>query len=105
MSQFGKFPTIQKAAIIIALDNGMINRFCSEKEFLENAAGAIFADGVPEEDVRQLETFLSGLSEEDLETICCGESIEMAALETDAPFSVVEPSEKVTRLLNDIFEA
>lgn len=105
MSAIDQFPTVRKAAMLIALDNGLINRFCSEETWIGKVEGAIFADGVPQHDVRMLENFLLTLSEEDLETLCCGEHSEMVAVEANAPMSVVEPDMKVTRLLNDIFEA
>lgn len=105
MSAIDQFPTVRKAAMLIALDNGLINRFCSEESWINKVEAAIFADGVPQQDVQSLETFLLTLSEEDLETLCCGEHMEMVAVEANAPMSVVEPEMKVTRLLNDIFEA
>lgn len=105
MSAIDQFPTVRKAAILIALDNGLINRFCSEENWISKVEEAIFADGVPQQDVQALEDFLKTLSEEDFETICCGEHDEMVAVEANAPMSVVEPEMKVTRLLNDIFEA
>lgn len=101
---WAQFPTIRKAALEIAYDNGMINRGESEAEFLEKALGALCAEGVPVLDVIRLEMFLKTLNNEDLVTLCNGEHDEVVALEGDCPFSVVEPAEKVTRLLNDIFE-
>ena len=100
---WAQFPTIRKAALEIAYDNGMINRGESETEFLEKALGALCAEGVPVLDVIRLEMFLKTLNNEDLVTLCNGDDVDQAALETDCPFSVVEPAEKVTRLLNDIF--
>lgn len=105
MSAIDQFPTVRKAAMLIALDNGLINRFCSEETWIGKVEGAIFADGVPQHDVRMLENFLSSLSEKDFDTVCNGEHMEMVAVEANAPRSVLYPELPVTRLLNDIFEA
>lgn len=35
-------PAIRKAALDIAYDNGMVNRLCTEKQFLRRANAALF---------------------------------------------------------------
>lgn len=97
-------PNVRAAALLIAYDNGMINREESEQDFLEKAKEALCADGVPMMDVIELEVFLSALTEADLDTLCTGEEGEIQAIEALCPNSRVEPTQKVTRLLNDIFE-
>ena len=98
------YPTLRKAALIIAYDNGIINRQEPEAEFLENAMGALCADGVPTSEIAELEAFLATLTEEELSTVCVGFDDEVDAIEARCPNSSVEPSAKLTRLLNDIME-
>lgn len=101
---WGQYPSIRVAALLIAYDNGMVNRGETEKDFLERAHGALTADGVVTMDLVYLEMFLKGLSEADIMLLCCGEQSDQDAIEVNAPFSRGEPSERVTSLLNDIFE-
>ena len=101
---WASYPRIKKAALEVAYDNGMINRGESEEQFLERAMGALCADGVPVMDVIRLEMFLNLCSDDDLVKLCTGDQVEIAVIEVFAPQSLVEPTQKVTRLLNDIFE-
>ena len=64
------FPGIARAALEIALDNGGINRFRSEK-MLRNEL-AEFLERQPQEILPAIDAWLSGLSEDDLRNFCSG---------------------------------
>jgi len=96
-----KFPTIKKAALAIAYDNGMINRFEPEEKYLDACLSVIGAEGVYEEDIIALEEFLSGLSETDFNNVCYGDSVDMEAVEAQAPKN--SDGHALTGILEDFF--
>lgn len=86
------YSNIVKAAKEIWYDNGMINRMELESEKVE-----LLLNWLQTLDSNLLETIeleLSKLSEEDLETVCCGEEIEQERL----------ASKSVNEFLNRIFD-
>lgn len=91
---------IKKAALLIAYDNGLINREESENLFLDRVDSILGADGVYLEDLKKIDMFLLSLSDEDIDTLCCG-------LHEDSEPIVQKfegDQEKLVGLLNDIFE-
>ena len=81
-----RFPGIKAAAIMMAYDNGMINRHTfSENEWLFKQNAVLGAEGVYEEDLKILDAWCQTLSEEELQTLVAGEEEEMKALEQKCP--------------------
>lgn len=77
------YPGIRRAALEIALDNGGINRFRSEKK--QGRELDRFLAKQPDEILPAIDAWLAGLSDDDLLTACCGEQTEMEALLSSAP--------------------
>ena len=65
-----RFPGIKRACLEIALDNGGINRFRPQKKQERELAN--FLERQPQEILPAIDAWLSGLSDEDLSTVCCG---------------------------------
>lgn len=63
-------PNIKRAALLIAYDNGMINRKQSEEQYLELVEKAISEFSFSSEEI---DTWLLSLTNGELNTICCGE--------------------------------
>lgn len=80
---------LERAAIHIAYDNGMVNRNNSHEIVIGEMLSNAIRTG---EDLSAVDNFLSTLSDEDMETLCCGE------------YGVVKCSESVDRVLNAMFE-
>jgi len=93
------FPTIKKAALAIAYDNGMINRLEPEEKYLDACLSVLGADGVYETDIIALEEFLSGLSETDFNNVCYGDSVDV---EDRAPKN--GEGHPLTKILEDFFD-
>lgn len=90
------FPGIARATLLIALDNGGINRGRSvqvQRRDLEK-----FLARQPSEILPAIDQWLSGLTKEDLDTFCCGGEgePETEALRRRAPAFT-------DKLLNDYF--
>ena len=94
MSATERYPGIARAALEIALDNGGINRFRSEKKQRKELAN--FLERQPQEILTAIDSWLASLSEDDLQTVCGGEASEAdEILKSAPPFS--------SQLLNDYF--
>lgn len=104
MSAIEKWPGLKRAALEIAYDNGMINRCCSEDDWLRSLDQVLGAEGVYDADLERWSEWLLTLSEDELSTVAAGEESEMLAIMANAP-----PAESgegdLNGLLNDIFEA
>lgn len=94
------FPGIKKAALLIAYDNGMINRFNSEEQFLESRDVIIGADGVYYEDLQKIDEFLQGLEQGQIEDLCFGEEEDQNIVVALWQF----PDISMSGFLNDLFE-
>lgn len=94
------WPNIRKAALELAYDNGMINRFNSEEEWLGAASLCLSADGVDYADLQILDNFIATLTDEQVITLVAGEHEEMQALINE---NCVKP--EVCQLFEDIFDA
>lgn len=99
------FPGITKAALEISRDNGGINAQRSVEDFYADL-DKYFIDAAPDHSGlrgtiaaawQDIDTWLSSLPEDVLQTICTAERDEAIAATTDAPRGTNE-------LLNDIFE-
>lgn len=77
------FPTVLRVALLIAYDNGMVNRNESEDDFVGTTASII--GEVPVIEVIKLEVFLKTLNNIQLNIIAAGEDTESKALLSDAP--------------------
>jgi hypothetical protein len=77
------FPGIKRAALEIAYDNGGINRFRPEVVVLHELEQ--FLARQPSELLPDIDGWLSGLSDADLETVCCGEESDQLSLVKTAP--------------------
>ena len=92
---------IRHAALAIAYDNGMINRECSETEFLHRCDSVVGADGVDYADLVKMDTFLRTLTDEQMDELCAGEETEQSVV-----LSLYEGDrEQLNGFLNDLFEA
>lgn len=69
-----KYPTIFWSALSIWYDNGMINRF--EPEIDKVNALSKWMKSLDEEYLKAIETNLSSISQDDLQTVCCGDEFE-----------------------------
>lgn len=78
-----RYPGIAKATFLIALDNGGINRFRSEKQQRKELDSFLFRQEI---DLRPIDDWLNGLPDDDLERACFGEQSEIDAfLAANAP--------------------
>ena len=101
------FPGIVKAALLLALDNGGINRDRSQESCLQDLAAHLNLHWLNARHsglrttqyvaLKAIDAWLDGLSEDDLDTACNGEESEAATMVANAPHGTAE-------LLNDIFE-
>lgn len=98
MQRIDNFPKMKEVALLIAYDNGMINREQNQNDFLNKVDEIVGADGVDRADLQLIEDWLVTLGNEQLVVLAAGESEEMKALE--ATFSRPE----LLEIFNDIFE-
>lgn len=92
------YPGIYRAALAIAIDNGGINRWRS-KENMQGEYSTWLRQQHQQnaEFLKAASDWLAALSEEDLETVACGEHTEAEALLKNAPA-------KTGDLLNSYFD-
>ncbi len=92
-----RYPGISRACLEIALDNGGINRGRPLKQ--QQRELARFLERQPQEILPAIDAWLSGLSDDDLSTVCCGgqDEPETQALRAKAP-------PFTDQLLNDYFD-
>lgn len=90
-------PTILRVALLIAYDNGMVNRNESEDDFVGTTASIL--GEVPLIELIKLEAFLKTLNNIQLNIIAAGEDTESKALLAGAP----DPA-FADNLFNRIFE-
>lgn len=69
---------LERAAELIALDNGAINRLYSRDQVVDKMIKAVKAN-YPVEVRAEVEEFLSGLTAEELDDLCCGDQDEAEA--------------------------
>lgn len=88
------FPGLTRAAMEIAYDNGGINRTCSEEDLKGKLAvwlmdfctiKHIGLAGTIAWRLGQMDAWLAALSDEDIDTACAGEDLDMRALLAKAP--------------------
>jgi len=89
------YPGIERAAYLIALDNGGINRNRSEDQ--QKAELAEWLNRPLPFDLPAIDAWLAGLTDDQLEVACCGEHYEMAVLMKEAPPGT-------DKFLNDYFD-
>lgn len=99
MQTLDNYPGLKKAALEIAYDNGMINRNCTEEQYTRSTDPIIGAESVYDEDLKIWSDWIDNLNDEDLSTLCCGESCEMEEIISKAP-----KAEFLDGLLNDLFD-
>jgi hypothetical protein len=98
MQRIDNFPKMKEVALLIAYDNGTINRDQNQWQFLKKVDKIIQADGVCYADLQLIEDWLVTLSNGELCVLASGESTEMEALQ--ASFQRPE----LLEIFNDIFE-
>jgi hypothetical protein len=96
------YPYIKKAALILAYDNDMINREEPEDLFLANCAMSLAS--VTHLELIQLDEWLQTLTDEQMETLVCGEESEMRALEALCPTGGPD-NQPLSKIFDDIFES
>lgn len=97
-----RFPGLRKAALEIAYDNGLINRFVGEKDYLKSLDEVLGAEGVYEADLQAWDEWLESLDEDDLLTVATGDEYDMGEILAKAPTSGSNEG-SLHGLLNDIF--
>lgn len=104
MSTIDRFPGIRKAALEVAYDNGMINRFCPEDAWLRSLDNVLEAFTLTREPgaLQACDEWLESLGDDELNEFCCGgaDEPEQQRLIASSPWGAVADA-----LLNDIFEA
>ena len=96
-----KYENVKKAFLLVAYDNGIINRFESEDEFIKNSEQEIIS-GYYDEDLNKFDKFLATLNEQELQTLCIGLYEDALILEQNCPHG--GPDDKVlTAMLDDIY--
>lgn len=95
------FPAICDVASRMAYDNGVVNRQEPIEEFYRTCDNVI-ADRT-HADLVALETWITGLTEEQRDTLADGEETEVQALVATGPTGGPD-NEPLANLLNDIFE-
>ena len=98
MQRIDNFPKMKEVALLIAYDNGMINREQNQNDFLNKVDLIVGADGVDRADLQLIEDWLVTLDNGQLCVLAAGEIDEMKALE--ASFQRPE----LLEIFNDIFE-
>lgn len=98
MQRIDNFPKMKEVALLIAYDNGMINREQNQNDFLNKVDEIVGADGVDRADLQLIEDWLVTLGNEQLIILAAGEHVEMVALQST--FSRPE----LLEIFNDIFE-
>lgn len=78
-----RFPGIKRAALEIAYDNGGINRHRTEAAMLR--ALDKFLASQPNEVLPDIDRWLSSLSDDELQTVCCGDQFDQEAITRTAP--------------------
>ena len=92
------FPGIKAVSLLIAYDNGFIHRECTQDAWLKSLDPILGADGGDTADLRELDAFCQGLSEEERETLAAGEEADQQAVAARC----LRP--ELCGLFNDIFE-
>ncbi|GGF56377.1 hypothetical protein GCM10007301_15020 [Azorhizobium oxalatiphilum] len=77
------FHGIERAFLLIALDNGGINRDRSAEQV--KAEIATFLAKEPPEMLADIDAWLAGLTTDQLEQVCCGEVTDQAQLIQQSP--------------------
>ncbi len=96
MASGDRYPGILRATLAIAYDNGGVNRDRPERAVRD--ALVLYLAGYPTQALLDpIDAWLSGLSDEALETCCAGEDTDRATLLAGAP-------DGANALLNEIFE-
>lgn len=86
MLEMEDFKGIREIALIIAYDNGMVNRFEPEAKFIENCEQIISdRNQFATIDIIDLDMWIKTLSDEDKETLAAGEHTDVMAIEARAP--------------------
>ena len=99
---FDKYRSLRRAALRVAYDNGMINRYQTEEQFLDGAEEAVGADGVYNADLAAIDAALASLTSQELDDLCSGGEEEKYAVLAKFDRDL---GEKIDGILDDIFDA
>lgn len=94
-----RFLGIREVTLMIAYDNGMINREQSEDDFLNKVDFVLSADGVDTADLEKIDKWIQTLSYDDRMILAAGENVERVGLEN----TFHQP--ELLKIFEDIFEA
>ena len=93
------YPGIKRIALLIAYDNGLVNAFCPEEEWLSGLDDVMGAEGVDQSDLVKLDAWCVTLTDEEAETLAYGEQKDTQAIIMKCP----QP--ELCGLFDDIFES
>lgn len=84
------YPGIVRATVLMALDNGCINRERSEENLTRDLYNWLNDEAVPEfgytpSMLAEIDAWLAQRTDEQLELVCCGEEGEALTATADAP--------------------
>jgi len=94
-----KYPGIKLVSLNIAYDNDMINRGCSEEQWLLSLDPVLGATGIDTADLEILDRWCQTLTEEQAETLAAGEHTDMMRVRS------LCPKPELCDLFDDIFGA
>lgn len=92
-----EFAGIKRVALEIAYDNGLINRNCTERNWLDSLDPVLGADGVDHADLAVLDVWCMTLTDEEVIDLACGEQDDMKAVAEQCP------NPELVGLFEDIF--
>jgi hypothetical protein len=98
MAIINQYKGIRIIALLIAYDNGMINRHQSEEQWLDSLDGVLSADGVDQSDLIILDSWCLTLDQEQVEDLAMGD------LDDQAAVVALCPKPGLCGLFEDIFE-
>lgn len=91
------FPGIKRIALLIARDNGMINRVETEEDFISRCDEIIGAEGVDYHGLVILDVWCMTLNDDEALTLAAGEEQDMQALIEKSP------NPEICGIFEDIF--
>lgn len=113
MNKLDGLPHTKKAVLILAYDNGRINRTSTEADYLAKVEEVLGSDGYYQMDLEEIDGYLGELLPEEMETLCAGEEGDIRALvqdlntrHTDQGFGpdLLPLGDAIQGMLTDVFE-
>jgi hypothetical protein len=98
------FLALRRVCLVVAYDNGKINREQDEQAFLRSTDEVFGAEGVDYADLANMNIFCQMLSDEEVQTLAAGEYDEIQAIIARAEAWMPGLGPKLDGLLNDVFD-